>query len=51
MSTADKQQEQRMKKIYNYILLSRDSTEKKKGVRTLSSYGKNRYHLYKNFVT
>ena len=29
-----------MKKIYNDILLSRDSTEKKKGVRALSSYGK-----------
>jgi hypothetical protein len=31
---------QQMKKIYNNILLSRDSTEKKKGVRALSSYGK-----------
>jgi hypothetical protein len=33
-------EEQQMKKIYNNILLSRDSTEKKKGVRALSSYGK-----------
>ena len=29
-----------MKKIYNDILLSRDSTEKKKDVKALSSYGK-----------
>ena len=29
-----------MKKIYNDILLSRDSTEKKKGVNALASYGK-----------
>ena len=29
-----------MKKIYNDILLSRDSADKKKGVRTLASYGK-----------
>ena len=29
-----------MKKIYNDILLSRDFTEKKKGVRALLSYGK-----------
>ena len=40
MSSADKEQEQQMKKIYNNILLSRDSTEKKKGVKALSSYGK-----------
>ena len=38
MSPSD--EEQQMKKIYNNILLSRDSTEKKKGVRALSSYGK-----------
>lgn len=29
-----------MKKIYNDILLSRDSTEKKKGVKGLASFGK-----------
>ncbi len=29
-----------MKKIYNDILLSRGSTEKKKDVKALSSYGK-----------
>ena len=39
MSSADKEEEQ-MKKIYNDILLSRDSTEKKKGVNALASYGK-----------
>jgi hypothetical protein len=33
-------EEQQMKKIYNDILLSRDSTEKKKDVKALSSYGK-----------
>ena len=38
MSPSD--EEQQMKKMYNNILLSRDSTEKKKGVRALSSYGK-----------
>ena len=38
MSPSDEGQQ--MKKIYNNILLSRDSTEKKKGVRALSSYGK-----------
>ena len=38
MSPSD--EEQQMKKVYNNILLSRDSTEKKKGVRALSSYGK-----------
>ena len=40
MSLADKEQEQRMKKIYNDILLSTDSTKKKNGVKALSSYGK-----------
>jgi hypothetical protein len=34
------EEEQQMKRIYNNILLSRDSTEKKKGVKALSSYGK-----------
>jgi hypothetical protein len=29
-----------VKKIYNDILLSRDSSDKKKGVKALSSYGK-----------
>jgi hypothetical protein len=29
-----------MKKIYDRILLSTDSTNKKKGVRALASYGK-----------
>jgi hypothetical protein len=29
-----------MKKIYNNILSSRDSSEKKKGVNALASYGK-----------
>jgi hypothetical protein len=33
-------EEQQMKKIDNKILLSRDSAEKKKGVKALSSYGK-----------
>ena len=33
-------EEQQMKKIYNDILLSRDSTEKKKDVNALASYGK-----------
>ena len=40
MSSADKEQEQQMRKIYNNILLSRDSTEKKKDVKALASYGK-----------
>jgi hypothetical protein len=39
MSTADKEERQ-MKKIYNDILLSRDSADKKKDVRVLASYGK-----------
>ena len=39
MSSSD-EEEQQMKKIYNDILLSRDFTEKKKGVRALLSYGK-----------
>jgi hypothetical protein len=38
LSSAD--EEEQMKKIYNDILLSRDSADKKKGVRTLVSYGK-----------
>jgi hypothetical protein len=33
-------EEQQMKKIYDDILLSTDSTNKKKGVRALASYGK-----------
>jgi hypothetical protein len=39
-SNLSSDQEQQMKKIYNDILTCRDSTEKKKGVRALSSYGK-----------
>ena len=39
MSSVDEEQKQ-MKKIYNDILLSTDSTDKKKGVRALASYGK-----------
>jgi hypothetical protein len=39
LSSADKEEEQ-MKKIYNDILLSRDFTDKKKGVRALAGYGK-----------
>jgi hypothetical protein len=33
-------EEQQMKKIYDSILLSTDSSNKKKGVRALASYGK-----------
>ena len=33
-------EEQQMKKIYDDIMLSTDSTSKKKGVRALASYGK-----------
>jgi hypothetical protein len=41
-----------MKKIYEDILLSTDSTDKKKGVKALASYGKKKqYHSYRNFVT
>ena len=32
--------EQQMKKIYDNIVLSTDSTNKKKGVRALAGYGK-----------
>ena len=39
MSSIDEEQNQ-MKKIYNDILLSTDSTDKKKGVKALASYGK-----------
>ena len=39
-SSADEEQEQQMKKIYNDILLSRDFTDKKNGVRALANYGK-----------
>jgi hypothetical protein len=39
LSSVDEEQKQ-MKKIYNDILLSTDSTDKKKGVRTLANYGK-----------
>jgi hypothetical protein len=39
-SNLSSDQEQQMKKIYNDILTCRDSTEKKKDVRALSSYGK-----------
>jgi hypothetical protein len=34
------EEEQHIKKIYDDILLSTDSTNKKKGVRALASYGK-----------
>ena len=34
------EEEQQMKKIYDSILLSTDSTSKKKDVRALASYGK-----------
>jgi hypothetical protein len=40
MPTADQEQEHQMKKIYNDILLSRDSAIKKKSVKALASYGK-----------
>jgi hypothetical protein len=33
-------EEQPMKKIYDNIVLSTDSTSKKKGVRALANYGK-----------
>ena len=33
-------EEQQMKKIYHDILLSTDSSNKKKGVRALAGYGK-----------
>jgi hypothetical protein len=33
-------EEQQMKKIYDDIMLSTDSTDKKKGVKALASYGK-----------
>jgi hypothetical protein len=39
-----------MKKIYDDILLSTDSINKKKGVRALASYGKKAYRSYKSFV-
>jgi hypothetical protein len=39
LSSIDEEQNQ-MKKIYNDILLSTDSTDKKKGVRALASYGR-----------
>jgi hypothetical protein len=32
--------EEQMKKIYDSVLLSTDSTNKKKGVKALASYGK-----------
>ena len=39
MSSED-DKEQQMKKTYNDILLSRDSADKKSGVRALANYGK-----------
>jgi hypothetical protein len=39
LSSVDEEQKQ-MKKIYNDILLSTDSTDKKKGVGALAGYGK-----------
>jgi hypothetical protein len=44
-------EEQQMKKIYDDILSSTDSTNKKTGVRALAGYGKKQYRSYKNFVT
>ena len=40
MSSSEDEEDQQVKKIYNDILLSRDSADKKKGVMALSSYGK-----------
>jgi hypothetical protein len=40
-----------MKKIYDDILLSTDSANKKRGVRTLANYGKKANLSYNNFVT
>jgi hypothetical protein len=40
LSSADKEQEQQMKKIYNDILLSTEYNTKKKAVKALASYGK-----------
>ena len=50
LSSSEDEEEQQMKKIYNDILLSRDSADKKKGVSALASYGKKQYHSYNNFV-
>jgi hypothetical protein len=36
----EEKEEEQMKKIYDDILLSTDSINKKKGVRALASYGK-----------
>jgi hypothetical protein len=38
LSSSD--EEEPMKKIYNDVLLSRDFTDKKKGVKALAGYGK-----------
>jgi hypothetical protein len=38
--SSSEDEDQQMKKIYNNILLSRDSAIKKKGVKALASYGK-----------
>ena len=40
MSSSEDEEDQQMKKIYNDILSSRDSADKKKGVKALASYGK-----------
>ena len=40
MRLSSSDEDQQMKKIYNDILLSRDFTDKKKGVRALANYGK-----------
>ena len=40
MSSSGDEEDQQVKKIYNDILLSRDSADKKKGVKALASYGK-----------
>jgi hypothetical protein len=38
--SSSEDEEQQMRKIYNDILLSRDSADKKKDVSALASYGK-----------
>jgi hypothetical protein len=38
--SSSEDEDQQMKKIQNAILLSRDSSDKKKGVRALANFGK-----------
>jgi hypothetical protein len=47
---SSEEEEQQMKKIYDDILLSTDSANKKRGVRALANYGKKQYLSYKNFA-